>query len=412
MERVKRFTTIQEVEAELLAHAPYHMQAADYKLQRVRGLFAAIGNPEKKLRVIHVAGTSGKTSTTYYIRGLLEAAGKRTGMTVSPHITSVCERLQLGGKPISESEFVRYFNEFYPLIASFEPRPTYFELLTAFVYLVFAEEKVDYAVIEVGLGGRYDATNVAMRDDKVCVINSIGYDHTEILGDTLTLIAGEKAGIIQEDNVVFTVPQEIEVLPVFAAECEKKHAVMHVVRPHIEPESSIPPFQQHNFALALAAAEFVAERDGFELRDTENVMTSTQVPGRFEEYHIDGKIVLLDGAHNPQKLETLFAVLTQRKMQPATVVAAFSEAPEKKIAACVSLVEAFAAHTIFTSFAVRRDVTRKSAVLMDLPSFVEQPEVALQQALDRDEPYVIVTGSLYLVSVLRPYVQSRVASTR
>lgn len=410
---MRNFRILQEVEAELLSRAPNRMLKADYKLERVRLLAERVGNPQNELKVVHVTGTSGKTSTAYYMRALLEATGASVGLTVSPHIKTTCERIQIGGKPISEELFVQYFNEFFPLVDGLEPRPTYFELMTVFAYWVFKKEQLEYAVVEVGLGGRFDATNIVNRADKVCIINSIGYDHTEILGETLTAIAGEKAGITQEENAVFTVPQEPEAQSVLEAEAQKKHAHLNRVSPAIDQTSSVPPFQQHNFALARAAVEYIVRRDDLKLpTGFERLMDDVVVPGRFELYTIGAKTVVLDGAHNPQKLAALVEALAPRKLQPALVVMALSEAPEKKIAQCIGLVESFAERVIYTTFAVQRDVLRYSVRLEKITEivskdslFINEPTEAFAEAMRANEPFIIITGSLYLVSLLRPLVQ-------
>lgn len=407
------FQSLNEVGDVLATHAPSRMTNATYDLSRITVLLEHLGNPQNALKVVHVTGTSGKTSTTYYARAILEAAGQKVGLTVSPHINTICERVQIGGGQISESDFVRYFNDFYTVVADFKPRPTYFELMTAFAYWVFKKEQVDYAVIEVGLGGRYDATNTVMRPDKVCVINSIGYDHTEILGDTLAAIAGEKAGIIQHGNVVFTVEQDDEVAAVIAAEVAKKEAKLTIVRPDIDASKLAPAFQQHNFQLALAAVRYLAERDNLKLpAGVEEIAERVTVPGRFELYKVGDKTVVLDGAHNPQKLEALLGVLREKSLQPAVVVAGISEAPEAKVAECVRLLSEFSEKSIYTTFSVQRDVTRHGTSLEILSKFMRSsderravPEDALKRALESKESYIVVTGSLYLVSILRPIVQ-------
>lgn len=415
IEAMKNVSSLREVEAILLSYAPNRMYVADYKLERVRLLHEHIGNPQDNLKVIHVTGTSGKTSTAYFVRALLESTGVRVGLTVSPHIKTTCERVQVHGGPLPESAFVSYFNKFYALVEGFEPRPTYFELMTAFAYWVFEKEKVDYAVVEVGLGGRYDATNVVSRNDKVCIINSIGYDHTEIFGDTLIAIANEKAGIIQEGNKVFTVEQEDEARVVIENQANEKHADLTVVTPVLNPDSDVPVFQQHNFQLALAATRYVAGRDGLRLPDdAESLVRSIAVPGRYETYTIGDKTVVLDGAHNPQKLGALLEVLTHRHKEPAVVIAGLSEAPTKKIVECVHLLSNFAARVFYTTFAVQRDVTRYSVQLdvfsglkREQDEMIEEPKDALERALQGDEKLVVVTGSLYLVSIVRPFVRER-----
>lgn len=270
-------------------------------------------------------------------------------------------------------------------------------------------------MVEVGLGGRYDATNVVSRNDKVCIINSIGYDHTEIFGDTLIAIANEKAGIIQEGNKVFTVEQEDEARVVIENQANEKHADLTVVTPVLNPDSDVPVFQQHNFQLALAATRYVAGRDGLRLPDdAESLVRSIAVPGRYETYTIGDKTVVLDGAHNPQKLGALLEVLTHRHKEPAVVIAGLSEAPTKKIVECVHLLSNFAARVFYTTFAVQRDVTRYSVQLdvfsglkREQDEMIEEPKDALERALQGDEKLVVVTGSLYLVSIVRPFVRER-----
>jgi dihydrofolate synthase/folylpolyglutamate synthase len=412
---MKNFETLGEIEDVLASYAPSRMTDAVYSLERVSKLLSHIGNPQDMLKIIHIAGTSGKTSTTYFIRSILEAAGKKVGLTASPHIESIRERVQIYGGPISEEEFIRYFNDFYALVLDSDSNTTYFEIMTAFAYWVFNKEQVDYAVIEVGLGGRFDATNTVNRPDKVCVINSIGFDHTDILGDTLAEIANEKAGIIQGFNRVFTVPQEGEVRVVIENEACKKHADLTVITPTLDPSSEVPVFQQHNFQLALAAARYVADRDALQLPDTvEALGRSIAVPGRYETYSIGEKTVVLDGAHNPQKLGALIDVLAHRYKEPAVVVAGLSEAPTKKVVECVRLLSNFAARVLYTTFAVQRDVTRYSVRLDAFSDFkraqdetIEQPKDALERALLGDERLIVVTGSLYLVSIVRPFVRER-----
>ena len=415
IESMKNVSSLGEVEAILLSYAPNRMYVADYKLERVRLLHERIGNPQDNLKVVHVTGTSGKTSTAYFVRALLESTGAKVGLTVSPHIKTTCERIQVNGGPLSESAFVSYFNEFYALVEGLEPRPTYFELMTAFAYWVFEKEKVDYAVVEVGLGGRYDATNIVSRNDKVCIINSIGYDHTEIFGDSLTAIANEKAGIIQESNKVFTVPQDEEARVVIEKQASEKHADVMVITPTLDHASEVPVFQQHNFQLALAAARYVAKRDGLKLPDTVDLLVNaTAVPGRYETYTIGEKTVVLDGAHNPQKLEALIDVLSHTYKEPAVVIAGLSEAPTKKVVECVRLLSNFATRVLYTTFAVQRDVTRYSVRLdvfsglkREQDEMIEKPSDALERALQADEKLVVVTGSLYLVSIVRPFVRER-----
>jgi dihydrofolate synthase/folylpolyglutamate synthase len=178
-------------------------------LERTAGLLELLGNPHKKIKFVHVAGTNGKGSTTAIISNILKHAGYKVGTYTSPHLYKMTERMVVSGVQISEENFVKYAEKVIDKMKFMEENnmevPTQFEMLTAMAFLYFEETKVDLAVIEVGLGGMYDATNVI--DAILSVITSISYDHTDILGDTIELIAAEKAGIIKEDTTVVLYPQ-------------------------------------------------------------------------------------------------------------------------------------------------------------------------------------------------------------
>ncbi len=194
--------SIQEAEAALLPYVPLvaELTGKDTTLDRIVPLMKLLGDPQDKLKIIHLAGTSGKTSTAYYMSALLQATGKKVGLTVSPHIDTIAERVQIDGLPLPETEFCRELGIFLDIVEFAEAPPSYFELLYAFALWVFERQQVDYAVVETGMGGLYDATNVASRPDKVCVITDIGFDHTHILGKTLPEIAAQKVGIVHDHN--------------------------------------------------------------------------------------------------------------------------------------------------------------------------------------------------------------------
>lgn len=181
-------------------------------LERTARLLELLGNPHKKLKCVHIAGTNGKGSTTAMISNILKEAGYKVGTYTSPHLYHITERMVINGVNISEEHFTQYANQVIEKIKYMEDNkmevPTQFEMLTAMAFLYFEEMKVDAAVIEVGLGGLYDATNVI--DAMLSVITSISYDHMEVLGDTIELIAAEKAGIIKPNNTVVLYPQLFE----------------------------------------------------------------------------------------------------------------------------------------------------------------------------------------------------------
>jgi len=194
-------------------------------LERTARLLDFLGNPHKRLKLVHVAGTNGKGSTTAMIANILSSAGYSTGMYISPHLYRNTERMTIDGKEITEGDFAVYATEVLDKVRIMREKgleePTQFEMYTAMAFLYFERSKVDFAVIEVGLGGRYDATNVI--DPLLSVITSISYDHTDILGDTIEKIAYEKAGIIKEGSRVVMYPQLYsEAASVIEAVCKEK----------------------------------------------------------------------------------------------------------------------------------------------------------------------------------------------
>jgi len=408
--------TINDAETRLLSYSPIKMTGESYKLDRMRELMRRLNNPQNNLKIIHVAGTSGKTSTSYYIRSLLEATGAKVGLTASPHIVSITERIQIGGKPLADDIFLEYLNRFLGIIEAWpEIEPTYFELLVALAYWVFREESVDYAVVEVGLGGMLDATNVISRDDKICVITPIGLDHTNILGDSISAIAAQKAGIIGPHQAVFSAPQLELAANAIRKRVELQTGELHITSDKIQ-HTDLPSFQQLNFMLARSVVEYVITRDGLEkLTDIQLQKSAYDTPpGRFEKFQIGSKVIILDGAHNPQKLAALIDTLQQKEITGAAWLTGFIEAPEQKIEDCLAIIASSQpAYCTFTQFSVGQDIKgRKSVAAADLQreaarlklqsDIITNPEQALAHVLNKPATTIIVTGSLYLVSLLRP----------
>jgi dihydrofolate synthase/folylpolyglutamate synthase len=199
---------------------------AHFELGRMRNLMALLGNPQDSYPIIHVAGTKGKGSTSAMTASALRAAGYRTGLYTSPHLQDYVERIQINGRPISHAQLVELVEQIKPAVAEI-PRLTTFEITTALGLLHFAQQKVDAAVIEVGLGGRLDATNIVT--PRVSVITSLSYDHMAVLGNTLALIAGEKAGIIKPGIPVVSSPQPDEALAVLEQVSAGRNAPLTLV---------------------------------------------------------------------------------------------------------------------------------------------------------------------------------------
>lgn len=405
-------TSLDHAVAYLLDHASDLTR--DYQLDRMRAVLNCVGNPQEDYKSVHIAGTSGKTSTAYFIRGILEAAGKRTGLTVSPHIVAVNERVQVGGLPLAEQVFLDYLNEFLTLVEDSGLRPTYFESLVAFAYWVFAKEKVDYCVVETGFGGLLDGTNMITRPDKVCVIANIGLDHTHILGDTVEKIAYQKAGIIQPGNYVLARAQQDSVMEVFRARAVEQKATLQEVSAMDAPDF-LPEFQHQNWAMALETYQYLVQRDGLpELTRAQLEHAAHQTPpGRGEIYELGDKTIILDGAHNPQKLEALLHSLGAEGYGSGAVLANFVESPDSKLDSCIKLVAGFATHWIVPEFQVGQDIMSRKSFASDYviqhagdvrTQKIADIHEALAALLERPERTLLITGSLYLVSLLRPAI--------
>ncbi|PUZ38395.1 hypothetical protein GQ55_9G192900 [Panicum hallii var. hallii] len=228
--------------------------------------------PIAQLKVVHVAGTKGKGSTCTFAESILRSCGFRTGLFTSPHLMDVRERFRLDGLDISEDKFIRYFwwcwNKLKDKTGNDVPMPAYFRFLALLAFKIFSDEKqVDVAVLEVGLGGKYDATNV-VRAPVVCGISSLGYDHMEILGNTLGEIAGEKAGILKKGVPAYTVPQPEEAMSVLMRRASELGVSLQVVQPLDPQKLEDQPLGLHgehqymNAGLAVALANTWLEKQG------------------------------------------------------------------------------------------------------------------------------------------------------
>lgn len=384
-------------------------------LGRMQALLAYLGDPQNSLRVIHIAGTSGKTSTAYYAAALLQAAGHTVGLTVSPHVDEVNERVQVGLVPLQAEEFFAALEEMLGLVEQSGITPSYFEFMTALAFYQFKKQAVDYAVVEVGLGGRYDATNTIARADKVCVITDIGLDHTEILGDTVELIAAEKVQIIHRGNEVFMHQQADSVMAVATAQCNAQQATMHVVH-ELADAPSLPLFQRRNLELARTAVAYVLARDRQAplTADQLGVAARTYIPARMEIVTIGNDKLVIDGAHNEQKISTLLqSIRAQFGPQPVAALVGFTGSPAHWQPA-LDILLAQTASLIFTSFHSEKDVPKVavdpallaaySTAHRHMNCMVEpDPAKAYRRLMaDTTVRLKLVVGSFYLLNDIRP----------
>ena len=311
--------------AELLGSVP--------GLDTIRALLRRMGNPERDLPVIHVAGTNGKGSVVAYLCSILTAQGYRVGRFTSPDLVSFTERININGGNIPEIAVARLMESIAAHAKEMELAgegfPTVFEISTAMAFQYFKERCCNLVVLEVGLGGRLDATN-EVQNPLVSVITSIGMDHMELLGDTLAKIAWEKAGIIKEGCSVVTAPQPPEALRVIEQVCREKHAELFPVRKELlQPLSwdsngqnfnygrfqdlhisMLGEHQMVNAALAINAVQIMGSRVPIRLKAIQKGLSDTNWPGRLEVLSRD-PLALVDGAHNPQGVTSLVQGLSR-----------------------------------------------------------------------------------------------------
>lgn len=303
-------------------------------LTRTIELCDLLGNPQKNLRFIHVAGTNGKGSTCAMLSRILCAQGYRTGLFVSPYVDRFNERIQLNNEPIPDDELAEIVTEIAPVVDSMENPATEFEVITAAAFLYYTRKKCDYVVLEVGLGGELDSTNV-IDTPLLSIITAIDYDHMHILGDTIQEIAYAKAGIVKDNGTVLFYGQHPDALPVIEAACQKHHAALHIVDRSTLREGSydlhgqtfdyrgyrdlklglLGRYQMRNAATVIDAVELLREK-GVAISDEalRTGLRETVWPARFELLREDPPF-FVDGGHNPHGVRG--TVETYQRLFPA-----------------------------------------------------------------------------------------------
>ena len=397
-------------------------------LENTRALLEALGHPERAFRSVHIAGTNGKGSTAAFVERALREAGYRTGLYTSPYLCRYQERIRVDGAPIDDEALVRITARLQEIARELTGRgvyPTTFELGTALCFEYFRETGVEVAVVEVGLGGRLDSTNVILPE--VSLLAAIGLDHMKTLGDTLPVIAGEKAGIIKPGIPAAAQPQGDEVLDVFHAACAARGASLTVAPEPKEVEETawgssfaldLPRLgrqryaialpgrhQLKNAALALTGLDLLMGR-GFDRLTSERVragLAAARWPGRLE--WIGG--LLLDGAHNPQGAQSLRDFLDAH-FPDAPIVLLTGMMADKQIAQCAEILAPRASRVIATEVTYERAAPAATvgAIFAELGATVEvEPDLARALELARTrtaaDGITVCAGSLYLVGDVR-----------
>jgi dihydrofolate synthase/folylpolyglutamate synthase len=399
-------------------------------LERMQAALVEIGHPERRLKAVHVAGTNGKGSTCAMVDAALRAAGHRVGLYTSPHLVRFNERIRLGGEEISDAVLGQRLLEVLrraPTAALL----TYFELGTLVAFFHFAEEGVDFAVLETGLGGRLDATSTCL--PRVTAVTALGLDHTELLGDTLPAIAREKAGIFRAGVPAVVASQPEEAMQVLRAEAGRHKAPLlcegvdfrlleeggHLVYRH--GARALPDVvlglrgrhQWHNAAVALALLDVLAEA-GFAIPDAARLQGLREVrwPGRLEE--VPGMpLLLLDGAHNPDGVKALRTALdTTYQGRPVHLV--FGAVRDKDVQAMLEGLLPRMASVTLTPLETPRGLAPEESLALARRLCADvhlaaSPAEALEATLARaaKEDVVLAAGSLYLVGAVKAHLAQR-----
>jgi dihydrofolate synthase/folylpolyglutamate synthase len=445
-----------------------------FRLEEMRALVEALGHPEQRFRSVLIAGTNGKGSTAATLASIVQSAGYRCGLYTSPHLERVNERIRIDGEPIGDEDFARLYFRVDDCArklvtdGKLPGHPSFFETLTAVAFEAFADAQVDLAVLEVGMGGRLDATNVV--EPLVSVITDISLDHMEWLGDTIPLIAREKAGILRPHGVLVTLPQhpeanqtigevaaELDVRGVNAADFvpsvqrsavsgrngDQRSAVsdhedllrnrysLQVTGEQIEVDSPLAGVhQQRNIALAIAAAVEIRNSHGFKITPVqiEEGIRKTQWPGRLERVRVPGRAdVLMDVAHNPAGAWALRAALSAlaESSDRASAESRRSPVPGARRSVLVfgcmkdKAYEEMAQilYPLFDAVVATPVESPRSATAEDLVEAAAKTGVRAIAATDGhaalemawrevgDDGLMVVAGSVYLVGEVRPLLE-------
>ncbi len=410
-------------------------------LERIQEILNRLGNPERKFPSIHIAGTNGKGSTAAMIATILAEAGCRVGLYTSPHLVDFCERIQVITHPPAPSLTSREGEKGNPPLSvrggygtSFISREgalscariireienpadplTFFELATAIGFLHFTEEKVEIAVVEVGLGGRLDATNVIT--PLISVITTVGMDHTQYLGDSIEKIAFEKAGIIKSGLRVITGALPQEAMAVVLRRAALMKAPLRVARPSDFPNDLriglAGRHQRGNAAIALAVIDELQRKGGFKISEeaVRSGLANVRWPGRLETVQ-EEPWILLDGAHNPQAMAAVRQFLEPR-LNGRKLKVLFGAMADKDLSGLLSEIVPIADQFIFVAPPMKRAASPEQllslAEALGLKGAVGEGRVAetlgsVKNRLDRND-VLLVTGSLFVVGEARKKIQ-------
>lgn len=405
-------------------------------LSRMEWMMERLNHPERKIKTIHIGGTNGKGSTVTFLRSILQESGYSVGTFTSPYIEQFNERISINGVPITDKEILELTNIIKPLADELENTdiggPTEFEVITAMSFYYFAHMgKVDFAIYEVGLGGRFDSTNII--SPLLSIITNIGLDHTNILGGTHEEIAFEKAGIIKNDKAVITGVKKPAALKVITEQAENKNAPLfclekellisnHTPLPRGESFTLQTPFQwldcleigmigkhqTENASLAVTAAQYMNHHFAIEVSEAgiRTGLNKSFWPGRFETIS-ENPMIIIDGAHNEEGVNALVHELTERYREKEIHVV-FAALRDKKLDGMIAKLDKIAERITFVSFDFPRAASARELFELsgasykfieeDWKSFLEKEMKNLQA-----NQLMVITGSLYFISAIKKW---------
>ncbi|PMP98092.1 MAG: bifunctional folylpolyglutamate synthase/dihydrofolate synthase [Thermodesulfobacterium geofontis] len=394
-------------------------------LKRIKEILKRLGNPHRYIKTIHIAGTNGKGSTASILSEILLEHGFKVGLYTSPHLIQLNERFKINGKKIENERLNEYLKYIKKNIKDYPA--TYFEITTALAFLYFYEEKVDIGVIECGMGGRLDATNII--NPEVSIITSIGWDHTKYLGNTLEKIAHEKAGIIKRETPCVLGDLSENLIPIFQKKAEILKAPLFIVGKDFYIEFNKKNnwnyvgdhkfedlnlnlkgyYQGNNLSCALKALEILERKEFLKITEEKlrKALGQVKVSGRYEFLNIKGKTILIDTAHNLDGFIALKSSLLKDNFKDFLLILGITnEEGDKPFVKMIEILLPLAKKIYLCEFNSPRKIVsirewkkslEKFPTILNKIEFVENCERAVKMGLESDFEKILVTGSIYFV---------------
>lgn len=392
-----------------------------YGIDSIRSITAILQHPEKKFPSIHIAGTNGKGSTCAMLEAIYRANGYRTGLYTSPHLIHESEMIQVGRRSLSEIDIILYIKKLKPIAAEIgaknpDGHPSFFELMTVMAFLHFAESKIDLAILETGVGGRLDATNIV--DPELSIITSISLDHTDLLGDTIEQVAYQKAGIIKPGKPVLIGKIREEAESIIRKYAEERNCKLYSVRERFTDIGTLPEtnlagsFQRWNAAVATYATEILDKKFPVDSARIPSILRTIKWPGRWQTIKLAGKTIILDTTHNQEGAEMLKQnledLIQKNQSRPIIIVGTTSELRARSLMPVVAQY----ARKLYLARPQQPNAASSQTLEKYLPDEINVPTSRAKIATLFPTPEqctagepgdtIVVTGSIYLVGeVLR-----------